>query len=260
MGWSRLSQVQEELREIAQVVPSYNLLSVGDAVEVDLEGRRTSVKNVVEKLPEASVLHLACHGTQNPRDPMSSGFILADGEKLTIEELMKHRLPNAHTAILSACHTASNDVEQPSEAMNLSSALMYLGFSNILATKWYVNISALIVSHTDRGLRPMSDSDGPVIAKAVYRGLFKTPQACPLPHRRLIVDNDMRLSTKQQPVSTSDSSSTEAPERKGPCTEEPHPTLIGFSLARVVDDITRDLRLVKKVPAKRWATFVHVGI
>lgn len=41
--------------------------------------------------------------------------------------------------------------------------------------------------------------------------------------------------------------------------ETHRPTLEGFSLARVVDDVVRQLRL-KKVPIKRWAAFVHVGI
>ena len=44
-------------------------------------------------------------------------------------------------------------------------------------------------------------------------------------------------------------------------TEEAHPgpNLATFCLARVVDDIVRDMRK-RGVPAKRWATFVHVGV
>ncbi len=33
-----------------------------------------------------------------------------------------------------------------------------------------------------------------------------------------------------------------------------------LSLAHVVDDIVQDLRVSKKLPATRWATFVHIGI
>ena len=133
-----MTQVKDELKEIIQATPPSHLVSLGDTdqAEPDYEGRCTTVENVLKKLPEASVLHLACHGIQNMRDPLNSGFILANATELTIEELMKYRLPNAHTAILSACHTASNDAEQPDEAINLSSALMFLGFSNILGTKW----------------------------------------------------------------------------------------------------------------------------
>ena len=36
--------------------------------------------------------------------------------------------------------------------------------------------------------------------------------------------------------------------------------LSNFSLAHVVDDITREMRVSRKFPGSRWATFVHVGI
>lgn len=135
-GWSNIYQVKEELEQIVQLVPPENIIKLGDSTEPDFEGVHASVKNVLEKLPEASILHLACHGKQDTYDPLKSGFILANGEKLTIEELMKHRLPNAHTAILSACYTASNDVNQPDESINLASAMLFLGFRSIVATKW----------------------------------------------------------------------------------------------------------------------------
>ena len=122
------------------LVPEHNLVPLcdTDGANPDYEGVHTTVENVIKKLPEATVLHLACHGKQDWMDPLSSGFILANNERLSIEKLMRCRLPNAHMAILSACHTASNDVEQPEEAINISSALMFLGCSSIVATKWHV--------------------------------------------------------------------------------------------------------------------------
>lgn len=135
---NKLPNVKNELEEIAKIVPPQDLIYLASSDQLDFEGKLTSVKNVLEKLPEASILHLACHGTQDTHNPLKSGFILANGERLTIQELIKHRFPNAHMAILSACHTASNDVEQPEEAMNLASTLMFLGFGSILGTKWYV--------------------------------------------------------------------------------------------------------------------------
>ncbi len=135
-GYTLLPQAKDELLEIIEVVPHENLVYLGGFDTPDVEGVRTTVKNVLEKLPEANVLHLACHGIQDVDDPLSSGFVLANGERLTIEELMRLRLPNAHIAILSACHTASNDSRQPDESLNLASALMFLGFNSILATKW----------------------------------------------------------------------------------------------------------------------------
>lgn len=122
--------------EITQLVPPECLVPLSDSKEPDLDGHITTVKNVLKKLPEANVLHLACHGDQSTSHPLDSGFILANAEPLMIQELVKCRLPNAHTAILSACHTASNDAMQPDESVNLSNTLLFLGFSSILATKW----------------------------------------------------------------------------------------------------------------------------
>lgn len=145
-GWTYLSGVKDELREILEIVPPECLIHLGDSNEPDLEGIHTTVKNVIEKLPLATILHLACHGTQDKADPLSSGFILANGERLTIEELMKHHFPKAHFAILSACHTASNDTHQPEESINLASAMLFLGFRSIIAAKWYVLSSRISVS------------------------------------------------------------------------------------------------------------------
>lgn len=135
-GWCRLGQAANELQEIVKKVPKDCLLHLGSSSEPDFDGARTTVKNVIDKLSEASLLHLACHGTQDKTDPLRSGFILANGERLTVEELMRLHLPNAHTAILSACHTASNDAGQPDESINLASAMLSVGFRSIVATKW----------------------------------------------------------------------------------------------------------------------------
>lgn len=140
--YSFLGQVRNELEEIVKVVPKENLVHLGGSDEPDFDGVHTTVQNVLDKLPEANMLHLACHGTQDMADPLRSGFILANGERLTIEELAKHHLPNAHTAILTACHTASNDRRQPEDAINLASAMLVVGFRSVLATKWRVRLLA----------------------------------------------------------------------------------------------------------------------
>ena len=70
---------------------------------------------------------------------------------------------------------------------------------------------------------------------------------------------DIFASTNQQ--SQSAAGSTKAVDDIEGDTGGSHltPNLGTFSLARVTDDIVRDLRS-KDVPAERWATFVHVGI
>ena len=131
-----IPNVVNELKKVVDIVPPQNLLSLGNSSEPDYDGTRATLQNVLLKLPEANVLHLACHATQDSANPLKSGFILAHGERLTIDELVKHRLPNAHTAILNACHTASNNAYRPDESLNLSSAMLLVGFRSVLSTKW----------------------------------------------------------------------------------------------------------------------------
>lgn len=136
VGMFKLPSVRTELQKIVEIVPHNNLIPLSGSAKPDPEGRDATVENVVSKLPDANILHIACHGVQDLKDPLNSGFILADGKRLTVEEIMKLDLPNAHTAILNACHTASNDPVIPDESINLASALLHAGFISILGTKW----------------------------------------------------------------------------------------------------------------------------
>lgn len=133
---SNLKKVKEELQIIQEIVPSENLIYLHGNQNLDLEGVYTSTETVLAKISEASILHLACHATQDINNPLNSGFFLGDGKRLTIHKLIQseYQFPNAFMAILSACHTASNDTEQPEEAINIASTLMFLGFKSILGT------------------------------------------------------------------------------------------------------------------------------
>jgi CHAT domain-containing protein len=63
---------------------------------------------LLDKLSEATILHLACHGYQDSENALSSGFVMSD-KMLTIERLMQVPLPRAFMAFLSACDTAKGD-------------------------------------------------------------------------------------------------------------------------------------------------------
>ncbi|KAI0073592.1 hypothetical protein K474DRAFT_1627365 [Panus rudis PR-1116 ss-1] len=154
-GYEPLPNTKAELQAIYDAVPADYIIPTHADTTPDLEGQHTTVQNIMNKLEEASILHLACHGDQDAKDPLRSGFILRNGERLTVKHLMHRPLPNAFMAFLSACHTAANDAEQPDEAINLSSAMLFAGFRTVVATMW-----------------PMGDLDGPVIAREVYSRLF----------------------------------------------------------------------------------------
>lgn len=137
-GFDPLPNTRKELQEVYDIVPPNQLLSLDGSGRMDLEGISATPENVMSKLPEVSVLHLACHGVQETLNPLRSGFILRDGLRLTVQDLMQQPLPHASIAFLSACYTASSDVERPDEAINLANGMLFSGFPSVLATMWCV--------------------------------------------------------------------------------------------------------------------------
>jgi hypothetical protein len=131
------------------------------------------ISRVLEELPNAAVLHLACHGHQSQDDPLGSGFSLYDG-RLTLEQLMQLHLPKAQLAYLSACETASTDEWQPDEAINLAATMLFVGFKSVIATMWWAKQAHRYASELTKFMtRSMDDLDGPFIAERVYQAIFR---------------------------------------------------------------------------------------
>lgn len=109
---------------IMGVLPSQN--EAGSTVEI-----------VAGAMPDAHILHLACHGQQHPDKPLQSGFYLRD-DILTVGEIMCMKLPHPVFAILSACETAKGDQKQPDQAIHLTATMLFAGFRSVVATMWHV--------------------------------------------------------------------------------------------------------------------------
>ncbi|PSR73512.1 hypothetical protein PHLCEN_2v10653, partial [Hermanssonia centrifuga] len=150
-----LQGVVSELQQIVDVVPSYCQLPLPTADDA-LHGPQAgaTVKTILEKLPETSILHLASHGIQDDSSPLESGFIMRDG-MLTISKLMPLPLPGAFLAFLSACETAKGDDEGSDQTIHLAATMLFAGFKSVVGTMWLMN-----------------DEDGPRVAKTVYEQLF----------------------------------------------------------------------------------------
>jgi CHAT domain-containing protein len=151
-GWAPLPSVAAEVAAIRAAVPPGTVLSLP---REDEEAGGARVASVLGTLPDATVLHLACHGYQDMRNPLASGFVLRDGV-LTVARLMRVALPDAFLAFLSACETAKGDAGQPDQTVHLAAAMLFAGFKSVIATLW-----------------SMGDVDGPEIAKTVYEEIFK---------------------------------------------------------------------------------------
>jgi hypothetical protein len=118
-----------------------NIVGVAEKRQIKLDVRQdapfSTITEVATSLESANLVHLACHGTQHPTNPLESGFCLSNGI-LTVEELMKLDLKNAFFAFLSACETAKGDKEQPDQTIHLAATLLFTGFQSVVATMWYV--------------------------------------------------------------------------------------------------------------------------
>jgi CHAT domain-containing protein len=91
--------------------------------------------NILEEMEDASVIHLACHGQQDPEEPLASGFLLQDG-LLTMSHIIQLKLQKTHFAFLAACESASGDREQPDEAIHLGAAMLFMGVKSVIGTLW----------------------------------------------------------------------------------------------------------------------------
>jgi CHAT domain-containing protein len=49
---------------------------------------------------------------------------------------MHLHIPNGQLAYLSACESAAADANQPDEAVNIATAMLYVGFKSVIATLW----------------------------------------------------------------------------------------------------------------------------
>jgi len=130
-----LPSTETELHNIRKHVPSSSLIALGASEE------EISVEAIESQMAKSSIVHFACHGTQEKTNPLQSGLCIGGG-LLTIARIIKQPLPNGSLAFLSACETATDVDELPDEAMSLRACLFYSGFRRVVAMMLSVFISS----------------------------------------------------------------------------------------------------------------------
>ena len=110
--------------------------------------------------PNASHLHLACHGSNDLADPDGSHLILGRGTRLTVPALI-HGLPlRARVAVASACQSAHFDTAVvPDEQIGLATGLLQAGAACAVVSLWPVSdeATALLMTRFYELLSPESD-------------------------------------------------------------------------------------------------------
>ncbi|VDB91679.1 unnamed protein product [Peniophora sp. CBMAI 1063] len=120
-----------------------------------LNHERATREAVRSAMNRHSWVHFACHGSQRRNDPTKSAFHLYDGP-LSLSDLMQTVSDNAELAFLSACQTATGDVNNPEEAVHLAAGMLAVGFKGVVATMWSIG-----------------DADAPVVVEAYYKKLLE---------------------------------------------------------------------------------------
>jgi tetratricopeptide (TPR) repeat protein len=124
-----------------------------------LLGPRATQQSVMQQLPQHRIAHFACHATLAPERPFDTAFLLHDGGRLSLLDIvcLRAHLPStAEFAMLSVCHAAEwTDAHVPDEALHLTAAMQFCGFRCAVGTLW-----------------AMADTDGCELAEQFYRRVF----------------------------------------------------------------------------------------
>lgn len=104
-----------------------------------LGGEAARRSEVLKRLPEAAVVHLATHGSAGFSRPLESGLVMAHGEKLTLADMFGLHLPKMRLAVLSACETGIPGTHLPDEQVSLPNGLVQAGVPGVVASLWSIN-------------------------------------------------------------------------------------------------------------------------
>jgi CHAT domain-containing protein len=102
-----------------------------------LVAEQASEESVRAQLASARVLHAATHGLVDAVAPMRSAILLADGQQLTVSELIGLRL-QAELVVLSACDTGGGDITSGDDVLGLSRGVLAAGAHRVVVSLWPV--------------------------------------------------------------------------------------------------------------------------
>jgi len=124
---------------------------------------------LLEQLPGASHVHLACHGFSEFTSQVGGSLLLAGNSQLTIRDLIDGRLTGCRLATASACQSGHYSIgEAPEEFTGLPAGFLQAGVACAVASLWQVNdeATALLMTRFYEILAPGSDeaSEQPIRA------------------------------------------------------------------------------------------------
>jgi CHAT domain-containing protein len=94
---------------------------------------------VATAMTKAAVVHLCCHAYSNFKRPSDSAVALADGDVLSLWDLVRMDFSNARLVILSACESGKITRSTADQMVSFASALLGAGARTVIATGWDIN-------------------------------------------------------------------------------------------------------------------------
>lgn len=94
---------------------------------------------LLDQLPEATHLHMACNAVYNPKDPFASRFELGRDLALTVADIAGISTPNLSMVVASCCRTGVIDQRGADGLVGLAQALIAAGAASAIATLWAVD-------------------------------------------------------------------------------------------------------------------------
>ncbi|KAG8754809.1 hypothetical protein FRC11_006444, partial [Ceratobasidium sp. 423] len=163
-GLSALPGTKKELDSIGRLANSLRFTKLID--------RAATPDTVLEAIDTHSWVHFACHASQIPQDPTSSAFYLHTGT-LDLNTITKQSLGHKAFAFLSACQTATGDLDLPEEAVHLAAGMIMAGYPTVIATMWSIGDSdaPLIAEHTYAEMLADGKPDSAKAARALHRAV-----------------------------------------------------------------------------------------
>jgi CHAT domain-containing protein len=123
-----LPGAEAEARAVAAVFPGSRVLV----------GAQASAAAVRSELPKHRILHFATHGVLSDPAPMQSALLLADGQALTLDELLGLQL-DADLAVLSACNTGRGKEDAGNDVLGFTRGLLMAGVRSAVVSLWPVD-------------------------------------------------------------------------------------------------------------------------
>jgi CHAT domain-containing protein/predicted LPLAT superfamily acyltransferase len=127
--------------EGAQIAALYNIPSTNRLIG----SSQATPANYRALLSRVNRLHSSHHATSRPDNPLESALILAQGERITLSDLLIERYPNLDEVFLSACETHVGTANITDDIATLTTGFLCIGARSVQSTLWAVNDIVTVV-------------------------------------------------------------------------------------------------------------------